>query len=362
MPSALKINDRILHQFLKHCTAQGLSDGRILSLRNNLNWYIKHTRKPFNKLNQGDIEDLMCQLEKAGYSEWTKYTRKAVLLRFMRWLKKKKHPKEVEGVKLHQPKDTLIKSDLIAFEELNKIVKAAAGAHQWQALFMTTYDGNFRSGEVLSATLQDLTIHQRYMDLSYRRSKTWVGTKTLTISTPYLTEWLEHHPHRDNPKAPLFMTYDKRYHRWVPITGNTYRAALKRHAHKAGVKRKVWPHLLRHSRTTQLLDSKVPLRIVEKSGGWKPGSRAFRRYDHLSNRDYKDEMLVQGGVRKDTVEGKRVQVRECLVCGVVNPPGREKCKTCKQPLDLEESGEKERKALEKMREIEERVKRLEGGD
>lgn len=360
MPSALKPNDRFLHQFLKYSTAQGLSAERILCLKNNLNWYVKHASRPFDKLTREGVEDLMYQLEQTDYTEWTKYTRKAIFIMFMRWLKKKKHPREIDGVKLRQPQDTLIKSDLITFEELNKIVKAAAGDHHWQALFMTTYDGNFRIGEVLSATIQDLTIHRRYMDLSYRRSKTKAGTKTLTISAPHLTEWLEHHPDHDNPKSPLFMTYDKRYSRWGPILPSTYRKAIKRYAKKAGIKKSVWPHLLRHSRTTQLLDSKVPLRIVEKSGGWRRGSRAFRRYDHLSDRDYKEEMLAQGGVRKDSVEGKRVQVRECLVCGLVNPPGRERCRQCKQPLDLEESGEQEKKALEKMRELEDRLKKLEG--
>jgi uncharacterized OB-fold protein len=76
----------------------------------------------------------------------------------------------------------------------------------------------------------------------------------------------------------------------------------------------------------------VPISIVEKSGKWIPGSRAMQKYIHLSDQDYKDEMLRQAGIlSKD--DKTYLQVVKCPYCGLPNPPTKKYCLRCKRGLN-----------------------------
>lgn len=344
------VNTEQINDYIRHCTANGLSAERIASLEYNLRWYDRHLDKPFKDLTEPDLENLLLQLEKSPYTDWTKYTRKACLLTFMKWVLQDKHPKLMEGVKLRQPKDQLVKSDLLTYDELHKILNVTS--ENWRALYSVHYDGNFRRTEVLSAKIKDLITHEDYGELSYHLSKTRLGTKVLTLSMPYLLDWLEKHPYKDKPNMPLFMTYHKMWGRWVAITPRTYLQHLHRDAKKAELKKRVYTHLLRHSRTTQLITQKTPLAIVEKSGRWKPGSKSLQRYVHLGDEDYKNEMLAQAGIT--TKEQPKVpKLLTCPWCQTLNPPGQTRCKEpkCRRALDPWKQQEEEKKLLEEMREL-----------
>jgi len=355
---ASHINQSLVKTFIKHAVTQGLSLERIKSLQYNLNWYLVRAKKPFNRMSREDINQLIYQLEKSNYSEWTKFTRKAVIMKFIRYLLDDKHPTILKDIHLHQPKDRLVKADLLTYDELKRLLDVAP--ENWRALYAVHYDGNFRKKEILNTKLQDLTLHENYGELSYRESKTQTGTKILTLSVPYLLDWLEKHPTKDNPKSNIFQTYHKMWRRWIPIRDQAYIQHIKRDAIKAGLKKRVYTHLFRHSRTTQLIQQKTPLAIVERSGRWKPGSRSLQRYIHLGDEDYRDEMLVQAGL---TAASKVLDPKliTCPWCQTLNPPGQTRCKEpkCRRSLDPWKQAEEDKKLLREVEEFLAKSKKLE---
>ncbi|MEM2613605.1 MAG: hypothetical protein QXO15_05170 [Nitrososphaerota archaeon] len=57
------------------------------------------------------------------------------------------------------------------------------------------------------------------------------------------------HPLRENPDAPFWISIGTR-NRNSPLTYGAVRTLLKLLARKAGIKKRVYPHLFRHSRAT----------------------------------------------------------------------------------------------------------------
>jgi site-specific recombinase XerD len=81
--------------------------------------------------------------------------------------------------------------------------------------------------------------------------KTGMRRVRIIFSSPYLATWLENHPFRDNPEAFVWIgigTVDRNVH----LQYGAIRMHLKRIAEKAGIKKRIHPHLFRHSRSTHL--------------------------------------------------------------------------------------------------------------
>ena len=73
----------------------------------------------------------------------------------------------------------------------------------------------------------------------------------LIASVPALAQWLSVHPFRNDPNAPLWVGVGT-VGRNEPLSYNGARAMLKRLVKKAGVNKRVYTHLMRHSRATEL--------------------------------------------------------------------------------------------------------------
>ena len=67
-------------------------------------------------------------------------------------------------------------------------------------------------------------------------------------------------------------------------------------AKRAGIPKRVYPHLLRHSRATHLLRIGVPEAQVKQLLGWKPNSPMLGVYSHLVNRDAYAALLRAHGL------------------------------------------------------------------
>ncbi len=66
----------------------------------------------------------------------------------------------------------------------------------------------------------------------------------------------------------------------------------------AKLQKKVWPHLFRHTRLTELAKryTEAELRLI---AGWETDSKMPGVYVHLSGRDIKDRMAVREGLKEE---------------------------------------------------------------
>jgi len=326
-------NAELIESFEQSCITEGLSKARVskyvIALRKLAGWL----GKDLDRADKGDIERLVNLVERKPYSAWTKHDYRVTLKKFYRWLRgREEYPPEVRWIKTTmREKDLLLPEEILTEEEVERIVEAANTPRD-KAFIITLYESGARVGEVGSMRIRDVQFEESYARLMLR-GKTGSRRVPVIAATPYLNAWLQSHPLRGDPDAPL----------WVNLgTVNQHRAMtypalakiLRKAAERAGLKKRVTPHKLRHARAT-FLASKMTEAQMNQIFGWRQGSKMPSIYVHLSGRDLDDAILGVYGLKQKTEEKPKLTPRMCPRCGTSNPYDARFCSKCGLALDPE---------------------------
>jgi len=216
---------------------------RILKYIQNLRIISKWVGKPLDQLNQEDMEKLVYGIEEdvyknreKNYSEETKADYKKTLRKFYRWLGK---PGLVDFISLIvKPKDV----PALKREEVETMINSTPSMVM-KAGIMTLFDGGLRIEEFLNLRIKDLTKEKYGNDndcywIDIRFSKTFARKIPLPLCTEHLKDWLYKHPDKENLDSQLF-----------PFSYPAFMKRLKTLGSNA-LKKKVTPHMLRHSSAT----------------------------------------------------------------------------------------------------------------
>ena len=188
--------------------------------------------------------------------------------------------------------------DILSVQEVQAIID---GAHTTRdkALIATLWETGVRIHELLALDLGDVQVREspenggRVIYVMWFKKTKVPGeehTGYVIEAAPTLTAWLKAHP-RKKPDAPLFVKWGGG--RLGPPGAD---ALFKGAAKRAGVTKRVFLHLLRHSRATHLLRLRVPELQVKQLLGWKANSPMLARYAHLAHQDAYDALLRAQGL------------------------------------------------------------------
>jgi integrase len=294
-------------------------------------------KKPYEKMKNRDLDEFIISLLENGYSYPNrkgkyKQTRiehlKIVLGEFFKSIKKETVVKDLKPRRLNNFK---LPEDIWTKEEVIKIVSSADNFRD-KALIFSLYESACRKGEWMNIKIKNITLDE-YGAVIVVSGKTGSRRVRLLDSVPDLTSWLNQHPDRDNPEAPLWINYNTYIGR--PMGFNGLLRVLRLNANRVEIKKRINPHLLRHSRLTHLAGmgfTEAELRII---AGWSASSKMPRVYIHLSGADVDRKLLEKAGVIKDDKkENGKTSPKECAVCGESNSVTNKFCKKCGKPLDL----------------------------
>ena len=101
---------------------------------------------------------------------------------------------------------------------------------------------------------------------------------------------------------------------------------------KAGIKKRVYPHLLRHTRGTEYANYLTEAQL-DTHFGWVPGSTMHRTYVHLSSSDADQAVLAAHGLAEKS-RNSLLTTKQCSRCNTQNSPASNMCNNCGCPLDL----------------------------
>jgi len=287
-------------------------------------------RLPFVNAKREDIVKVFEKIQNHGYAENTVKDYKVAMKRFYAWLRESEplqYPKEVSWLRCSIDKDKqkkLHREDLPTPEEILKMVEACIQPRD-RAFLFTLYEGGFRIGEIGSAKIGDVKIHDGECDIVVN-GKTGERSVPLYACIPYLQQWLELHPLRNDKDAPLWTGFGTRN-----LQKQMKYAALahivKSAAKRAGIMKKLHPHLFRHGRMTELAAKGFQDSRAKKFAGWTMASNQMDTYIHLIDEDVKDAIAEING----TKERKPIT---CHACGRNdNPVGSKFCAGCAASLD-----------------------------
>lgn len=283
--SIIHKNKELILEFLRDCqlgkTILGKSKKKIgvarcfkyLGILKPLSFWLA---KPFNEINQKDLEDFIQALEsdkivkKSGqpFSDATKVDIKKAIKKFWKWKDggNKQYPELVEWIDTY---DAVKEIPALTRHEIDNMIEYANNPRD-KAIVIVLFDSGARVEELLNVRLkkehlfwkEDLKCYM--VRLEY--SKTKPRTISLPLSTNALNRWLEVHPGKNDPLSQLF-----------PLSYPALKMVVNRLGLKA-LNKRTTPHILRHSSATFYANRlKSPYKLCYRYG-WTMASKEVNRY------------------------------------------------------------------------------------
>lgn len=297
----------------------------------------KFLKKPFERATKKDIERYLATISERASPSGLNHVLQILKVFYKDLLapEKKEHPRLVAWI---HPRGRLytakLPKDLLTASEVLRMTETVTHPRD-KAIVMVAYDSAGRRSELASLRVGDVELDD-YGARIILRGKTGERRVRLIDSAPALRTWLNHHPRRDDPNWPLFISWKRGFY-GGPLLMDGITRVLKGAAGRAGIKRRVHAHLFRHSRLTRLASdlSESELKVF---AGWERDSPMAKVYVHISSDDVDRKMLEKAGVVVTTGNKKPNPLRpqQCGRCGAVAPAGNAYCDACSFPLDAAE--------------------------
>jgi hypothetical protein len=260
-------------------------------------------------------------------------------------------------------------------DELQFIIKYETSKRN-KAILALLWDLNARNHELTLLRIKNIRIKEQYGEgeVPYE-AKTGSGPILLTLSFPYVRDWLNEHPFRNEANARLIcntengkpllpgMVYDTMYllkKRIIRlIASDEIKDIKEKEKLQYLLKTKKWnPYCIRHSSITSDSDY-LPEYALKKKVRWSMNSRQGSRY--IKNRmgnDLKEKILEQNGIILDTSKVKRSTVIDCPRCALINQLENKYCSKCSYPLKPEAYEELKEKEKMEMKEMKQQIQML----
>jgi integrase/recombinase XerD len=234
-------------------------------------------------------------------------------------------PSEVRWIKASVHGSNLkLPDDLPSADDVEKLIDTATNARD-KALISVLYDSGCRIGEILTLRIKNVEFDD-YGAVLHVNGKTGPRRVRIIHSVLRLQTWLEEHPSRDHPEAPLFCSLSNK-NRGAQLTYEPVLRMLKKLRTRACVTRKVNPHVFRHARAALFAQHLTDAQLKQHFG-WRADSRMASIYVHLSGKDLDPSLAKLAGLEQEEQPNAVRKVRVCERCKTVNSPEAPRCVQC----------------------------------
>jgi len=332
-------NAELLLEYDKTRALEGVKPGTRMYTLNKLLSISRLIDKDFDKTNKDDIKSLVLTID-SKYTGWTRMKLRMTLKRFYKWLKQgddflfiEKYPEEVRWIKrgLKKRDEPRVKQTDCWNEDEIKTLLASVTNLRNKAFISILTETGARVGEIGALRIGDV-YQDEFGFLVHLKGKTGERDDRVIYSGPYVTDWLNAHPRRNDSNAPLFP--ESKNGRPLQYQGITI--MLKRAVKNAGlVHKRANPHIFRHSRATILAEQGWPEPIIKQYLGWDKDSRMLGTYNHINSRQANNFMLKSHGITTEDSVKPKLEIQVCATCHAPNGPSNKFCKRCGRPLTHE---------------------------
>jgi len=258
--------DKVIKEFIKDCYRKDLSANRI---RRYLSLFeiLKSLRVDLDNLNKDEIDKVFFYLKNSRYSEWTKVTFWKMFKRICRFLRKNVDFSEYI---MRTPRT---EPEILTLNEIMKIFNSADNLRD-KLIILLLYESGIRVGELINLRKKDVYFDEWGAILRVN-GKTGMRYVRVTKSVMFLKIYMN------------IIQGDKLF----DLTERQINNMLKKYARKSGIKKKIYPHLFRHTRATHLAKYLTEPEL-KAYFGWSKDSKMPSVYVHLSSRDV-DEKIIR---------------------------------------------------------------------
>ena len=342
----------------------------------NLSRYL--SKIPFEKMKRDDVISYLNSVRKTDEQDpmhrWigTYNLYLTCITRFFRWLsypdsspKNRPKPKVVENIPQLKRKEISIykPTDLWSAKDDLLFLKWCPNERD-RCYHSMARDTSGRPHEILNLKIKDIVFktagNKQYAECLVN-GKTGSRHLPLIDSIPYVKDWLDVHPQRNNANSYLFCTNDRRFahgshvtqkglHRiyqkykkvYFPKLLDDPKVPTSEKEHIRALLLKPWnPYVRRHSALT---DKSKFLKesTLRQHAGWSGSSKMQLKYVHYYGNESNNSILQEYGIiPKDSEEVNVLKAKQCTNCNETNRPDQKFCVNCKMALTFEAYAEKD---------------------
>lgn len=261
--------ERASESFIRFlATERGLSEAYQLSVRRTLDAlgaWLEKKRKPLADVGTQELAGFLSDRKKDGLNAASLRITTVHLKVFFRWLatKGKLEMDPAEPLLAPRPDETL--PETLHANEVGRLLDSIDPAvhlgRRDRAILELFYSSGLRLSELCKLRLEVVDFEEGFLRITGKGNKTRVvrvGGKALEAVTDYLTN------ERPGLVGKKTSTHVFLSVRGGPLSPDRVRQIVKERAKMAGIDQNVYPHLLRHSFATHLLEGGADLRVIQE--------------------------------------------------------------------------------------------------
>jgi len=337
-----ELNKRLVMEFLDSCRV-GMSGKKIgtqralRTLKSLRKLCILLPEKVWHDVTKADIKTMLLKIEEySTWGEWEKYSALTVLRKFMTWLRceysyPQGYPDREKLINLlplmkyapetkyniERPQKLKPINEIPTALEIRWLMEACdayedkiEGARD-KAMIAILEEIGARIGGIGILKLMDI-VFDSLGALIMIHDKTMIGEPVRLIkSVPYLKAWLEVHPLKTNPEAPLWVNVrpsGKKPEMDYMGMRKALLKSVKTHnmlAESKGlpkITRRIHFHAFRYYAQTRDMIEGMPVSIQCKQRGWSPTSKQPMRYARISSQQADDWLAAHYGLTEKISE------------------------------------------------------------
>jgi integrase/recombinase XerD len=299
--------------------------------------------KDFDVATREDLQHLITtwMARTPPYSAETLSTYKAMLKRFYTWMSNPAEfnnhalpPPLVSWMTTHVPtkeRKKLQRNELLTPPDIEQTITICRTLRD-KAFLSVLWETGGRIAEIGNLQLRNVTP----ADVGYTldlTGKTGQRTVLIVSSAPLLTQWLNNHPFKHDPDAPLWVHQMATTPRLLMYPA--LRKLLRDYFRQVGITKRIYPHLFRHSRATYCLATGLMNEAQSKAFfGWSPSSDQLSTYAHLLASDANAAILRENNLVPAKATHDDLRASKCYRCGELNASNNDYCTKCDAVLNL----------------------------
>ena len=332
----------LIKRYFKHIRNRnsGLSEVRMKKIAQHLiGWRKFLNLGEYTKCTFDEILDAFEELDYARsqkgapYKLNTKNDYKTILKGFYQFLIRYNltdiDPSDISSIKI-SVKDCQTKTagDILTEEEIERLIRNSISIRD-KAMIYTMYEGGFRACEIGKMRWSQISFDEYGVVINVDEKTKKERYVRLVAAREYLALLKNNYPLEPKGDNYVFLKNNN-----TPLTYAAMHKQLQTITERAGIEKRVTPHLFRHSRITQMIRNGYSESIIKKMMWGNINTKEFETYLHLCNKDIDNEVFCKNGIIiPDKVEGRRLDAIQCRNCNTINPGTFSVCVKCGMPID-----------------------------
>lgn len=282
------MNNEILHDYLTYLkTLKNLSFNSISAYQNDLTSFLTFTQKDIKKITEEDIYKYITYLSNNELSSKSINRKITSLKMFYKYLIKEKIVSHNIILNIARPKREISLPNYLTIEEVDKLLDIPLKDYydyRNKAMLELAYATGVRVSELIKIKISDLDFYEDYLTVVGKGNKERiipVGDMALKYVKLYLDNYRLFLVKKD-VNDYLFLNS-----RGLMMTRQGFFKILKEIAFKALIKKNIYPHILRHSFASHLLDNGASLMVIKELLGHE-NIETTGIYTHISIKTLKE--------------------------------------------------------------------------